>query len=168
MVTHTGQGNKVFGSPFRGCAPRQLRKVIQASSTVNCGSPGSGPQPCAVRKRTSSSCSIVYPAKILTILRPNRCEHSTMRPYLSLHKPPWSRFLVDVVFKRTINKRNITVTNRWHLESWTSNLIAPTTVFLSPLSHYLTWKMGEINSFYRWLISTQMITTFHKNLGIAF
>ena len=72
--THCIHGNKVSEFPRRGFEARQLIKFIQASITVNCGSPGSGPQPCASRKRTSSSCSIVYPAKILTILRQNRCE----------------------------------------------------------------------------------------------
>src|SRR5258707_8754732 len=71
---HCTHGNNVFKSPRRGFEARQLMKFIQASVTVNSGSPGSGPHPCASRKRTSSSCSIVYPAIILTILCPNRYE----------------------------------------------------------------------------------------------
>src|SRR5258708_6745905 len=71
---HCTHGSDVFKSPRRGFEARQLMKFIQASVTVNSGSPGSGPHPCASRKRTSSSCSIVYPAIILTILCPNRYE----------------------------------------------------------------------------------------------
>ena len=76
------------------------------------------PPACAVRKRTSSSCSIVYPAKILTILRPKKCEHSTMRPYLPLYKviiTNWSRSLVDVEFKGTKTTSTNTTWNRWYL-----------------------------------------------------
>ena len=71
---HCTQGIKVFKSPRRGFEPRQLMKFIQALVTSNSGSPGSGPHPCASRKRTSSSCLIVYPAIILTILHSNRCD----------------------------------------------------------------------------------------------
>jgi hypothetical protein len=84
---HCGHGSRVFGSPRRGCAPRQLMKVIQESVTSYGGWPGSGPEPCASRKRTSSSCSIVYPAKILTILQANECESNMKGLYLQLHRP---------------------------------------------------------------------------------
>jgi hypothetical protein len=81
---HCTHGNEVLQSPYSGFETRQLMKFIQASATLDKtldsgGSPGSGPQPCASRKRTSSSCSIVYPAKILTILCPNGCEPTPVR-----------------------------------------------------------------------------------------
>src|SRR5260370_19160816 len=74
---HWGQGINVPKSPCRGIEACQAVKFIHALVMVNSGSPGSGPIPCASRKRTSSSCSIVYPAIILNILTPNKCELNT-------------------------------------------------------------------------------------------
>ena len=85
---HCSHGNRFLGSPCRRCMPRQLMNIIHASWMVKFWLSIFRDETLRLEKtKTSSSCSIVYPVRILTILNEDMWEYDTNRTYMQPYKP---------------------------------------------------------------------------------